>query len=58
MADIIIVLVLLLIIGLAVGYIIKAKKDGVKCIGCPSAGSCSKSCTTPPSKITEKKKYT
>lgn len=33
-----------LIVGLltaAVRYIIRAKKSGVKCIGCSSAGSCS-----------------
>lgn len=30
----------LLIIGAALVYIIKAKKKGVKCIGCPAAGSC------------------
>lgn len=30
-----------LIIGGAVAYIIKAKKKGVKCIGCPQGCSCS-----------------
>lgn len=40
MADIIAVLILLILIGCAVGYIIKAKKSGVKCIGCPAGGSC------------------
>ncbi|MBQ8200160.1 MAG: FeoB-associated Cys-rich membrane protein [Clostridia bacterium] len=39
MTDIIIVLVLLVVIGLAAGYVIKAKKSGSKCIGCPE-GSC------------------
>ena len=30
-----------LIIGLVVWYLIRAKKKGVKCIGCPESGSCS-----------------
>lgn len=33
--------VLLVIIGMAVRYVYKAKKSGVKCIGCPAGGSCS-----------------
>lgn len=32
---------ILFIVGIAVAYIVKAKKSGVKCIGCPSAGQCS-----------------
>ncbi len=32
--------VILLIIGAATAYIIKAKKSGKKCIGCPYAESC------------------
>ena len=31
---------ILLIIGSAVAYIIKAKKSGKKCIGCPDSGAC------------------
>lgn len=40
MADFIVVIILLLIIGAAVFYIVKAKKNGTKCIGCPVAGNC------------------
>ena len=40
MTDFIIVVVLLAIIGAAVVYIVKAKKSGVKCIGCPAGGEC------------------
>lgn len=36
--------VLALLLGLALGYIIKAKKKGQKCIGCPNGG-CSSQCT-------------
>ena len=41
MADLIVITVLLIIVGATVIYIIKAKKSGVKCIGCPAGGSCS-----------------
>ena len=41
MKDFLIVGVLLIIIGVAIVYIIKAKKSGAKCIGCPSGGQCS-----------------
>ncbi len=40
MTDVIVAIILLVIIGIAVVYIIKAKKKGVKCIGCPAAGKC------------------
>ena len=39
--DMVIILVLLVIIGLACAYIIKAKKNGAKCIGCPMSKQCS-----------------
>ncbi len=35
MTDFIIVVILAVIIGLALTYIIKERKRGVKCIGCP-----------------------
>lgn len=40
-ADIIVIAVILLIIGGATAYIIKAKKSEKKCIGCPDGCSCS-----------------
>ncbi len=40
MKDLVVILVLAVIIGAAVRYIIKAKKNGAKCIGCPSGGCC------------------
>ena len=40
MTDFIIAILILLIIGAAVVYIVKAKKDGVKCIGCPEGVNC------------------
>lgn len=42
MADFMVAGIVLMIIGAAVIYIIKEKKKGVKCIGCPAAGKCSK----------------
>ncbi len=41
MEDIIIIVILAVIIGLAARYIYKAKKSGKKCIGCPDGCSCS-----------------
>ena len=40
MTDVIIVGILVIIVGAAIAYIIKAKKSGTKCIGCPAAGNC------------------
>ena len=44
MTDIIIIAVVAIIIALAAGYIIKAKKSGRKCIGCPHSSSCGGAC--------------
>lgn len=41
MANLITAIVLLVIIGAAVVYIVKEKKKGTRCIGCPAAGNCS-----------------
>ena len=41
LADIIVVAVIGLILCAAIAYIIKAKKSGKKCIGCPVGCSCS-----------------
>lgn len=40
MSNVIAVIILLVIIGAAVAYIVKAKKKGTKCIGCPASESC------------------
>jgi len=40
LVDWIVVGIIALIIGGALAYIIKAKKSGKKCIGCPDSGSC------------------
>ena len=40
MADLILTLVIVVIVGAAVVYIVKEKKKGIKCIGCPSAATC------------------
>ncbi len=40
MENVILILVLVVILGGAVAYIVKAKKSGVKCIGCSAGGSC------------------
>lgn len=45
MADVMVVVVILLIVGGAVLYIRKAKKSGVRCVGCPDGGTCSGCCS-------------
>ena len=41
MKNVILIALLVLIIALALRYVYKAKKSGVKCIGCPNKGECS-----------------
>lgn len=41
MENAIVIAILVVLIGGAIWYIVKAKKNGAKCIGCPSSGSCS-----------------
>lgn len=44
MANFIVAVILMIIIGSSIIYITKEKKRGVKCIGCPAAGTCSAKC--------------
>ena len=43
--DIIVLAIIALVIGGAAFYIIRAKRRGQKCIGCPHAKSCANHCT-------------
>ena len=43
--EIIAIVVIAVIIASAVTYIIKEKKSGRKCIGCPDGGKCQGSCS-------------
>ena len=40
MADLVIIGIVLIIVGAAAAYVIRAKKRGGKCIGCPVSGQC------------------
>ncbi|MBO5895938.1 MAG: hypothetical protein J6Q83_01440 [Clostridia bacterium] len=40
MKDLIIIVIVALIFVLALAYVIRKKKQGVKCIGCPYAKDC------------------
>ena len=51
MADIIAVIILAALVGVAVAYIVRAKRSGVKCIGCPAGGSCPGSKKMPEKKL-------
>lgn len=42
--DIAVIAVIALIVGLVFLYIHRAKKKGIKCIGCPDGASCSGHC--------------
>ena len=42
--DFVIIGVVILIVGGAIAYIVKEKKSGAKCIGCPHGKSCSGHC--------------
>ena len=42
MADLLIVIVIGLVLSIAITYIVKQKKAGVRCIGCSHACTCSK----------------
>ena len=44
MDNFIVIAVLVLVIGGAILYVLKQRKKGVKCIGCPNGGNCSGSC--------------
>lgn len=44
MTNIIVSLVILAVLGAAIGYIVHAKKNGAKCIGCPSGKQCAGHC--------------
>ncbi|MBS7526221.1 FeoB-associated Cys-rich membrane protein [Fusibacter paucivorans] len=44
MANIIVFGILVLLFGSAIVYIVKAKRSGVKCIGCPHSGKSQCSC--------------
>ena len=40
MANVIAVLIILILIGCALAYIIRKKKNGARCIGCPDSDQC------------------
>lgn len=40
MANVISVIILAVLIGGAAAYIVRSKRNGVKCIGCPAGGNC------------------
>ena len=44
MENLVILAVVAIILALSGGYLYKAKKRGVKCIGCPSGCSCNGKC--------------
>lgn len=45
MENLILIVLLGAILGGAAGYVYKAKKKGIKCIGCPDGSKCSGACS-------------
>ena len=45
MENLIIILVLVAVLGFAIFYIVKSKKRGDKCVGCPYAKQCGGKCS-------------
>ena len=43
MENVILIFVLAAILGGAIVYIVRTKRRGVKCIGCPAGGTCGQS---------------
>ncbi len=46
MKDVIVALLLVLIAVLIVWYLVRQRKKGVQCIGCPYAKNCSGNCSS------------
>lgn len=44
MIDIILICIIAIVVIAALAFIIKEKKSGRRCIGCPSSQTCSKKC--------------
>lgn len=40
MVNVIVSVILILMVSCAIAYIVREKKRGVKCVGCPMAGTC------------------
>ena len=43
-ANAVVVIVIVAILGLSIAYIVREKKKGVRCIGCPDGGTCGGNC--------------
>lgn len=44
--DFIVIGIIVAILAIAITYIVRAKKNGAKCIGCSSSKSCSCKCSS------------
>lgn len=43
--DLIVIGVVMLLVGASAWYVIRQKKNGAKCIGCPDSKTCSGKCS-------------
>lgn len=54
LVNIVVILIILALVGGAIAYIVKEKRSGAKCVGCPYGKSCtSGTCAPDPKKIEE-----
>ena len=44
MGNVIVLLIIILILALSITKVVKEKKEGGKCIGCPHSKGCSSNC--------------
>lgn len=42
MVDFIVIIIIVSIVIVAIRYIYKSRKKGIRCIGCPASGTCNK----------------
>lgn len=51
--DVVVLLIIAVAVGGAIAYIIRAKKKGQKCVGCPYAKECGGCCSAQKTKETK-----
>ena len=44
--DIVAIIVIALVLAISIGYIVRAKRRGDKCVGCPYAKECGGKCAS------------
>lgn len=45
LTNLIVIFIVVIIVALSALYVYRAKKNGIKCIGCPEGSSCANNCS-------------